>query len=184
MNSSVLFCFVFLPVSLVKTSWSIVSSRSSPSLPARDWSGLSVGRRQAAPFAFPASSQLPGNCCFPLCILQPAMYPGCCATAAISLLALSPGSNCMIIILFTQPSLPIYKSHKRQRTMGTRIHHACLHTPDLCLPILWPPQSPPAFTAGGSSTGRAEHYPEVLVKLPCAWRRINSTLPEYLCSDP
>lgn len=85
---------------------------------------------------------------------------------------------------FSRSPLSQYMSHKRQRTLGTRIHHACLHTPDLCLPILWPPQAPPACTGGGSSTGIAEYYPEVLVKLPCGWRRINSTLPEYLCSDP
>lgn len=121
---------------------------------------------------------------FPLGILKLPMYPGYTVTIAVSMFVPSSGNSFILIIHCTQPSLPIYKSDKRQSSLGTRIHHACLHTPDLCLPIFWPPHTPPAYTAGGSSTGITEYYPEVLVKLPCGWRRINSTPPEYLGSDP
>lgn len=52
------------------------------------------------------------------------------------------GAVLWFIIHTTQPSLLIYKFDKRQSTLGTGIHHACLHKPDLCLPFPWPPSLP------------------------------------------
>lgn len=51
------------------------------------------------------------------------------------------GTVLWFIIHATQPSLLIHKFDKRQSALGTSIHHACFHRPDLCLPIPWPSPS-------------------------------------------
>lgn len=141
-----LFCFVlFLSFDvwvLVKKPWPTVFCFASPKSLPFDWSGF-PSQGTLCSVLFTVSFRLIHILLFSTLYSQ-ALW---CIQATLLLqwflcLLFHQRAVLWFIIHATQPSLLIYKFDKRQSTLGTSIHHACLHKPDLCLPILWTPLPP------------------------------------------